>query len=60
MEIDDNKSIYIVDYAEGKIKDLVKAAIRNGKFNLEKVPAELNKAIGKLKKELKEIPSGTL
>ena len=60
MEIDANKSIYIVDYAEGKIKDLVKAAIRNGKFNLEKVPAELNKAISKLQKELKEIPSGTL
>lgn len=60
MEIDDNKSIYIVDYAEGKIKDLVKAALIQEKFNVEKVPAELNKAIRKLQKELTEIPSETL
>lgn len=53
-------SIYLVDYAEGKIKDLVKTAIRQKKFNVEKVPADLNKAIRKLQKELNEIPSGTL
>ena len=43
-----------------KIKDLVKAALIQEKFNVEKVPAELNKAIRKLQKELTEIPSETL
>ncbi len=60
MERDNNMSIYLIDYAEGKIKDLVKTAIRQKKFNVEKVPADLNKAIRKLQKELNEIPSGTL
>ena len=58
MERDNNMSIYLIDYAEGKIKDLVKTAIRQKKFNVEKVPADLNKAIRKLQKELNEIPSG--
>ncbi len=40
--------------------DLVKTAIRQKKFNVEKVPVDLNKAIRKLQKELNEIPSGTL
>lgn len=54
MELDDNKSIYIVDYAEGKIKDLVKTAIEQKKINMDKVPLELNKAINKLRKDIEK------
>ena len=38
--------------AEGKIKDLIKTALKQEKFNIEKVPVELNKAVQKLQKEL--------
>ncbi|MCI9372225.1 MAG: hypothetical protein HFI52_02325 [Lachnospiraceae bacterium] len=52
LQLDDNKSTFIVDYAEGKIKDLIKTALKQEKFNIEKVPVELNKAVQKLQKEL--------
>lgn len=60
MERDNNKSIYLVDYSEGKIKDLVKTAIQQKKFNVENVPADLNKTIRRLQMELNENPSGAL
>lgn len=53
LQDDDEKEIYIVRYASGQIKDLIKAAIKANRV-------DINKAKGKIKETMLQMESSTL